>query len=129
MTINGVAPKKNLPVPSLLVGFFYHLLDCILRCFFSGTKWGLGGTCVNVGCIPKKLMHQAGLLGEAIQVIQFNSSSLVEKKNCNLGDIYMVSRRQYIDPPKGGATAHGPDIILGPNKTTITLSEILGRIL
>ena len=22
-----------------------------------GTKWGLGGTCVNVGCIPKKLMH------------------------------------------------------------------------
>ena len=28
-----------------------------------GTKWGLGGTCVNVGCIPKKLMHQAGILG------------------------------------------------------------------
>lgn len=33
-----------------------------------GTKWGLGGTCVNVGCIPKKLMHQAALLGEAVQV-------------------------------------------------------------
>ncbi|XP_011311994.1 thioredoxin reductase 1, mitochondrial isoform X2 [Fopius arisanus] len=32
----------------------------------QGTKWGLGGTCVNVGCIPKKLMHQAALLGEAI---------------------------------------------------------------
>jgi len=31
----------------------------------QGTRWGLGGTCVNVGCIPKKLMHQAGLLGEA----------------------------------------------------------------
>ena len=31
----------------------------------QGTKWGLGGTCVNVGCIPKKLMHQAALLGEA----------------------------------------------------------------
>lgn len=30
-----------------------------------GTKWGLGGTCVNVGCIPKKLFHFAGLLGEA----------------------------------------------------------------
>mmetsp|Transcript_3982 Transcript_3982/g.4599 ORF Transcript_3982/g.4599 Transcript_3982/m.4599 type:complete len:611 (+) Transcript_3982:125-1957(+) len=29
-----------------------------------GTKWGLGGTCVNVGCIPKKLMHQAALLAE-----------------------------------------------------------------
>ena len=29
-----------------------------------GTKWGLGGTCVNVGCIPKKLMHFASLVGE-----------------------------------------------------------------
>ncbi|EGD81586.1 thioredoxin reductase 1 [Salpingoeca rosetta] len=32
-----------------------------------GTTWGLGGTCVNVGCIPKKLMHQAALLGHAIE--------------------------------------------------------------
>ncbi|XP_077195845.1 thioredoxin reductase 1, cytoplasmic isoform X2 [Paroedura picta] len=31
-----------------------------------GTRWGLGGTCVNVGCIPKKLMHQTALLGQAI---------------------------------------------------------------
>lgn len=23
----------------------------------NGTNWGLGGTCVNVGCIPKKLLH------------------------------------------------------------------------
>ena len=30
-----------------------------------GSKWGLGGTCVNVGCIPKKLMHTAALLGDA----------------------------------------------------------------
>ncbi|XP_077283515.1 thioredoxin reductase 1 isoform X2 [Arctopsyche grandis] len=35
-----------------------------------GTRWGLGGTCVNVGCIPKKLMHQAALLGEAINDAQ-----------------------------------------------------------
>jgi len=33
----------------------------------AGTTWGLGGTCVNVGCIPKKLMHQAALLGEAMK--------------------------------------------------------------
>uniref|UniRef100_A0A8D2LTJ1 Thioredoxin reductase 2 n=1 Tax=Varanus komodoensis TaxID=61221 RepID=A0A8D2LTJ1_VARKO len=33
----------------------------------KGTKWGLGGTCVNVGCIPKKLMHQAALLGSALR--------------------------------------------------------------
>ena len=31
----------------------------------AGTTWGLGGTCVNVGCIPKKLFHTAALLGEA----------------------------------------------------------------
>ncbi|XP_069850459.1 thioredoxin reductase 2, mitochondrial isoform X1 [Dipodomys merriami] len=35
-----------------------------------GTKWGLGGTCVNVGCIPKKLMHQAALLGGVIRDAQ-----------------------------------------------------------
>jgi thioredoxin reductase (NADPH) len=29
-----------------------------------GTSWGLGGTCVNVGCIPKKLLHFAALTGE-----------------------------------------------------------------
>ncbi|CAB3409673.1 unnamed protein product [Caenorhabditis bovis] len=32
----------------------------------QGTTWGLGGTCVNVGCIPKKLMHQASILGHSI---------------------------------------------------------------
>lgn len=31
-----------------------------------GTSWGLGGTCVNVGCIPKKLMHQSSLLREGM---------------------------------------------------------------
>jgi len=31
----------------------------------TGTTWGLGGTCVNVGCIPKKMMHYAALLAEA----------------------------------------------------------------
>lgn len=30
----------------------------------AGTNWGLGGTCINVGCIPKKLFHHASLLGE-----------------------------------------------------------------
>uniref|UniRef100_A0A914XA24 thioredoxin-disulfide reductase (NADPH) n=1 Tax=Plectus sambesii TaxID=2011161 RepID=A0A914XA24_9BILA len=33
----------------------------------QGTTWGLGGTCVNVGCIPKKLMHQTAILGHAIK--------------------------------------------------------------
>eukprot|EP00030_Apusomonadida_sp_AF-17_P006122 a677752_82.p2 GENE.a677752_82~~a677752_82.p2 ORF type:complete len:543 (+),score=269.64 a677752_82:173-1630(+) len=33
----------------------------------QGSTWGLGGTCVNVGCIPKKLFHTGGLLGEALK--------------------------------------------------------------
>lgn len=33
----------------------------------QGTRWGLGGTCVNVGCIPKKLMHHASLIGQSIK--------------------------------------------------------------
>jgi thioredoxin reductase (NADPH) len=32
----------------------------------AGSTWGLGGTCVNVGCIPKKLMHNAALIGEIL---------------------------------------------------------------
>lgn len=27
----------------------------------QNSEWGLGGTCLNVGCIPKKLMHQSAL--------------------------------------------------------------------
>ena len=30
----------------------------------KGTKWGLGGTCVNVGCIPKKMMHYSAIMAE-----------------------------------------------------------------
>jgi len=37
----------------------------------AGSTWGLGGTCVNVGCIPKKLMHQAALLGQGIKDSSF----------------------------------------------------------
>ncbi|EPT26266.1 thioredoxin reductase [Toxoplasma gondii ME49] len=29
----------------------------------QGSTWGLGGTCVNVGCVPKYLFHHTGLAG------------------------------------------------------------------
>ena len=35
-----------------------------------GNKWGLGGTCVNVGCIPKKLFHEASMLNEIRQKLR-----------------------------------------------------------
>uniref|UniRef100_A0A673GIA3 FAD/NAD(P)-binding domain-containing protein n=1 Tax=Sinocyclocheilus rhinocerous TaxID=307959 RepID=A0A673GIA3_9TELE len=49
-----------------LVRWLVAVLDYV-EPSLKGTKWGLGGTCVNVGCIPKKLMHQAALLGTAVK--------------------------------------------------------------
>ncbi|KAG5684208.1 hypothetical protein PVAND_013447 [Polypedilum vanderplanki] len=49
-----------------------------------GTKWGLGGTCVNVGCIPKKLMHQASLLGEAIHDSQAYGWEIEKPENVKI---------------------------------------------
>jgi thioredoxin reductase (NADPH) len=47
-----------------------HGLKVIVIDFVEETlhksKWGIGGTCVNVGCIPKKLMHQAAKCHEEI---------------------------------------------------------------
>lgn len=38
----------------------------------AGTTWGLGGTCVNVGCIPKKLFHfAAGVPSQAADMANF----------------------------------------------------------
>ncbi|KAL0219782.1 hypothetical protein P9112_005435 [Eukaryota sp. TZLM1-RC] len=33
----------------------------------KSTTWGIGGTCVNVGCIPKRLMHDAAGIAETIR--------------------------------------------------------------
>lgn len=58
----------------------------------NGSVWGLGGTCVNVGCIPKKLMHQASLLGEAIIVrttnLFFWNYCVIVLRYCNGGKKY-----------------------------------------
>ena len=59
----------------------------------QGTTWGLGGTCVNVGCIPKKLMHRSALLGEAaLDAISFgwkntsNNNKATESKDTKTSD-------------------------------------------
>jgi pyruvate/2-oxoglutarate dehydrogenase complex dihydrolipoamide dehydrogenase (E3) component len=46
-----------------------------------GTKWGLGGTCVNVGCIPKKLMHFSALMGEALEDVHQSGWAVKEAKH------------------------------------------------
>uniref|UniRef100_A0A286XIG9 Thioredoxin reductase 3 n=1 Tax=Cavia porcellus TaxID=10141 RepID=A0A286XIG9_CAVPO len=73
-----------------------------------GTTWGLGGTCVNVGCIPKKLMHQAALLGQALrdsrkfgweysQKVKHNWETMVEAIQNHISSLnwgYRVSLRE-----------------------------------
>uniref|UniRef100_A0A7M4FLX2 thioredoxin-disulfide reductase (NADPH) n=1 Tax=Crocodylus porosus TaxID=8502 RepID=A0A7M4FLX2_CROPO len=94
-----------------------------------GTSWGLGGTCVNVGCIPKKLMHQAALLGQALkdsrkfgwqydEQVKHNWETMVEAIQNYIGSLnwgYRVSLREktvtylnayaeFIEPHKVKAT-------------------------
>jgi pyruvate/2-oxoglutarate dehydrogenase complex dihydrolipoamide dehydrogenase (E3) component len=45
-----------------------------------GTKWGLGGTCVNVGCIPKKLMHHTSILGDHYETMNEVGWKIAKKK-------------------------------------------------
>jgi len=75
----------------------------------AGTTWGLGGTCVNVGCIPKKLMHQAALLGQSIadakkfgwelpeEAVKHNWGTMVEAIQAHVGGLnwgYRVALRE-----------------------------------
>lgn len=106
-----------------------------------GTKWGLGGTCVNVGCIPKKLMHQAALLGEAInesqsygwkienpEAIKMSWKSLVEAVQNHIKSVNWVTRVdlrdkkvEYINGLGYFQDAHNVVAVL-KNKTEKTLN-------
>ncbi|MDJ0685515.1 MAG: glutathione-disulfide reductase [Alphaproteobacteria bacterium] len=57
--------------------------------------WNLGGTCVNVGCVPKKLFvyashfaeefHDAGGFGWTVEGARLNWKTLLENKNTEIG--------------------------------------------
>lgn len=61
------------------------LCDFVTPSETLGTKWGLGGTCVNVGCIPKKLMHTAGLLVESNRhlLVPFGGDAAVAERSAS----------------------------------------------
>jgi len=75
----------------------------------AGTSWGIGGTCVNVGCIPKKLFHRAGILGNHFEdqeafgwdIIKtkkkHNWSSLVSEVNNHIHDMNRGYEKQLKD--------------------------------
>lgn len=43
-------------------GHSVAIFDYVAPSPTRSTRWGFGGTCCNVGCIPKKLFHSAGTL-------------------------------------------------------------------
>eukprot|EP01091_Cochliopodium_minus_P015808 TRINITY_DN5719_c0_g1_i1.p1 TRINITY_DN5719_c0_g1~~TRINITY_DN5719_c0_g1_i1.p1 ORF type:complete len:536 (-),score=154.89 TRINITY_DN5719_c0_g1_i1:169-1749(-) len=73
----GIACSKD---AGLLLGPKKVALLDFVKPSNHGTKWGIGGTCVNVGCIPKKLMHHAALLGESIQYSEHYGWEGIDRK-------------------------------------------------
>eukprot|EP00794_Sanderia_malayensis_P012237 gene12237-13498_t len=64
---------------------------------YQGTSWGLGGTCVNVGCIPKKLMHQASLLGEAVKDSKKYGWDIPDSVKLNWSVEYVNGHGSFVD--------------------------------
>ena len=48
----------------------------------QGTTWGLGGTCVNVGCIPKKLFHLAATYCDNEQDVEMIGFQVAQNAGC-----------------------------------------------
>ncbi|MEO1840176.1 MAG: FAD-dependent oxidoreductase, partial [Pseudomonadota bacterium] len=56
----------------------------------------LGGTCVNVGCVPKKVMWYGAQVAEAIEKYAPDYGFEVELKNFDFQKL-IQSRQQYIE--------------------------------
>lgn len=74
----------------------------------QNTTWGLGGTCVNVGCIPKKLMHRVATNGETIKDLiesgwpieepkELDWSQMMEKINTHIKKLNFGYRKQLME--------------------------------
>eukprot|EP00043_Microstomoeca_roanoka_P018588 m.200665 g.200665 ORF g.200665 m.200665 type:complete len:293 (-) comp16858_c0_seq3:46-924(-) len=71
------SPQKKMPMPRkfdlLVVGGGSGGIACARRAARLGANVGIiergawGGTCVNVGCVPKKLMYYAAVMREALE--------------------------------------------------------------
>ncbi len=88
----------------------------------------LGGTCVNVGCVPKKVLFNAASIGEAlrdaagygfdIEVGGFDWSALGQRRNAyvkRLNDVYADTLEQSgVEVIRGRARfAAGPSVVVG----------------
>lgn len=115
-----------------------------------GTKWGLGGTCVNVGCIPKKLMHQTALLGNSLkdaqsfgwnvnaETVQHDWANLVEGVQNYIGSLnwgyrvalreksvnYLNAYAEFVDPHTIKTTnKRGVEKVITANNVIVAVGE------
>lgn len=99
----------------------------------------LGGTCVNVGCVPKKVMWHAAQIAEALHlyaadygfdttVNQFNWSTLVKNRSAYIDRIHQsydnVLSKNNVDVIKGFARFIDPHTV-EVNGETLTADHIL----
>lgn len=73
----------------------------------------LGGTCVNVGCVPKKVMWHGAQIAEAMKLYAPDYGFDVEYKGLNWGKL-IESRQAYI-----GRIHESYDRVLGNNKVNV----------
>jgi len=67
-----------------------------------GTTWGLGGTCVNVGCIPKKLFHIGASIRETMNMdSNFYGISAGDETANEMGQLSTPSTNVHWDVVKG----------------------------
>ncbi|KNC79621.1 hypothetical protein SARC_07985 [Sphaeroforma arctica JP610] len=110
----------------------------------QGTQWGLGGTCVNVGCVPKKIMHYAGLqainmhdaqaLGWQVEAdsIKHDWTTLVETVQNHVGSLnwgYKLGLRSnkvnYINATAAFIDAHTVTYTLKGVEKTLSAANLL----
>lgn len=87
----------------------------------------LGGTCVNVGCVPKKLMSYAAHCPDEVDLArsygwdaqegEFNWATLIENKNKEIGRLNGIYGR-LLDG-SGVTLFNGHARIVGPNKVEV----------
>lgn len=92
----------------------------------------LGGTCVNVGCVPKKLMVYASHYGESlhtapgfgwhVDAARFNWPELIANKNREIARLNHVYDRLLT---QAGVTLYeGRARLMGPNRVAVAEREI-----
>ncbi|SET42206.1 glutathione-disulfide reductase [Thorsellia anophelis] len=108
------------------------------KCAIIEAKF-LGGTCVNVGCVPKKVMWNAAQIADAVKLYgsdygfdltlnEFNWSKLIENREAYISRIHAsydtVLNRNKVEVIKGFAKFTSPNSI-EVNGEIITASHIL----